>query len=83
MLETNQAWEVIAKLEDCYFIQKQRSSEQNQMIKGDSRVLVIWLDEYGNIKFVEKVSDDAMVCTVEDFKFWMEKNGWLVVDKFL
>ncbi|WP_105464071.1 ORF6N domain-containing protein [Escherichia coli] len=81
MLETDQAWEVFEKLEDCYFTQKQMPSEQNQMIKGDGRTLVIRLDEHGNIKFVEKVSDDAMVCTVENFKFWMEKNGWLVVDK--
>ncbi|EPW1925516.1 ORF6N domain-containing protein [Escherichia coli] len=81
MLETDQAWEVFEKLEDCYFRQKQMPTSQGQTIKGDGRTLVIRLDEHGNIKFVEKVSDDAMVCTVENFKFWMEKNGWLVVDK--
>ncbi|HHN9115727.1 TPA: ORF6N domain-containing protein, partial [Escherichia coli] len=81
MLETDQAWEVFEKLEDCYFSQKQMPSEQNQMIKGDGRTLVIRFDEHGNIRFVEKVPDDVLVCTVENFKFWMEKNGWLVVDK--
>ncbi|EFJ8421579.1 ORF6N domain-containing protein [Escherichia coli] len=81
MLETDQAWDVFEKLEDCYFSQKQVPAEQHQVIKGDNRTLVIRLDECGNIRFVEKVPDDVMVCTVETFKFWMEKNGWLVVDK--
>lgn len=51
------------------------------LIKGDSRTVVIHFDEAGNIISTERVSDDAVVTTLSQFKFWMEKNGWLVIHR--
>ncbi|EOG5422597.1 ORF6N domain-containing protein [Cronobacter sakazakii] len=81
MLETDQAWDVFEKLEDCYFSQKFEPQTPYPVIKGDSRTLVIRLDENGCIKYTEKVPDDAQVCTIESFRFWAEQNGWLVMRK--
>lgn len=81
MLETDQAWDVFEKLEDCYFSKKPEQKIPHPAIKGDSRTLVIRLDENGAIKYTEVVPDNAMVCTIDSFRFWAEKNGWLVMRK--
>ncbi|EMG9443952.1 ORF6N domain-containing protein [Escherichia coli] len=83
MLETDQAWEVFEKLEDCYFDRKDKPevAERETIIKGDGRTLVIRLDEHGNIKFTEVVSDDALVCSIERFRFYLEQQGWIVARK--
>ncbi|EBL9224356.1 Rha family transcriptional regulator [Salmonella enterica subsp. enterica serovar Oranienburg] len=60
-------------------IRQQKNPVNGDMIFGDSRTLVIRLDEAGNIKSTEKVSGDSMVCTFQSFKFWVERNGWLVI----
>lgn len=51
------------------------------LIKSESRTVVIHFDEAGNIISTERVSDDAVVTTLSQFKFWMEKNGWLVIHR--
>lgn len=51
------------------------------LIKGDSRTVVVHFDEAGNVTSTERVSDDAVVTTISQFKFWMEKNGWLVIHR--
>lgn len=51
------------------------------LIKGDSRTVVVHFDEAGNVTSTVRVSDDAMVTTISQFKFWMEKNGWLVIHR--
>ncbi|EBG1930625.1 Rha family transcriptional regulator [Salmonella enterica] len=58
---------------------RQKNAASSDMIFGDSRTLVIHLDEHGNIKSTEKVPDDSVVCTFQSFKFWVERNGWLVI----
>lgn len=58
---------------------RQKNAVSSDMIFGDSRTLVIHLDEHGNIKSTEKVPDDSVVCTFQSFKFWVERNGWLVI----
>ncbi|HAG0017972.1 TPA: Rha family transcriptional regulator [Salmonella enterica] len=58
---------------------RQKNAASSDMIFGDSRTLVIHLDEHGNIKSSEKVPDDSVVCNVQSFKFWMERKGWLVI----
>ncbi|ECW0107033.1 Rha family transcriptional regulator [Salmonella enterica subsp. enterica] len=58
---------------------RQKNAASSDMIFGDSRTLVIHLDEHGNIKSTEKVPDDSVVCTLQSFKFWVERNGWLVI----
>lgn len=51
------------------------------LIKGDTRTVVVHFDEAGNVTSTERVSDDAVVTTISQFKFWMEKNGWLVIHR--
>ncbi|AXD72681.1 Rha family transcriptional regulator [Salmonella enterica] len=73
-----------AAFKEAYIAEFNRMEEEirqqkNDMIFGDSRTLVIHLDEHGNIKSTEKVPDDSVVCTFQSFKFWVERNGWLVI----
>ncbi|EAX6858168.1 ORF6N domain-containing protein [Salmonella enterica] len=81
MLETDQAWEVFEKLEDCYFSQKRPSAKQESVIEGDGRTVVIRFDEQGNVKFTQEVPNNAVVCTVERFRFYLEEHGWIVAHK--
>lgn len=81
MLETDQAWEVFEKLEDCYFSQKQPPATQNSPTKNDGCALLIHFDKHGQVEFTEKVPADAMVCTLERFKFYLEQHGWIVARK--
>lgn len=69
MLETDQAWDVFEKLEDCYFSQKQPPATQNSPTENDGCALLIHFDKHGQVDFTEKVPADAMVCTLERFKF--------------
>lgn len=52
-----------------------------RMIPGDSRTLIVHFDERGNIKFTETVPDGAMVCTLDTFRFYLEKQGWTLVNR--
>ncbi|HBN1948650.1 TPA: ORF6N domain-containing protein [Escherichia coli] len=81
MLETDQAWEVFEKLEDCYFSQKQPPAAQNATTENDGCALLIHFDKHGQVDFTEKVPADAMVCTLERFKFYLEQRGWIVARK--
>ena len=81
MLETDQAWEVFEKLEDCYFSQKQPPATQNSPTLNDKCALLIHFDKHGQVEFTEKVPADAMVCTLERFKFYLEQHGWIVARK--
>lgn len=75
MLETDQAWEVFERLEDCYFSQKQPPARYEKMFEGNDCMLLIHFDEHGNIEFTEKVPEGSCVCKPETFKHWMERNG--------
>ncbi|OON42187.1 hypothetical protein BTJ39_03305 [Izhakiella australiensis] len=79
MLETDQAWEVFEKLEDCYFSRKPEHPVCSDVIHGDPRTLVIRLDESGNIRFTESVPEGAIVATLDKVKWWLERDGWLVM----
>ncbi|EEZ6063660.1 TPA: ORF6N domain-containing protein [Escherichia coli] len=81
MLETDQAWEVFEKLEDCYFSQKQPPAAQTPPTQNDGCALLIHFDKHGQVEFTEKVPADAMVCTLERFKFYLEQHGWIVARK--
>ncbi|XTZ40045.1 ORF6N domain-containing protein [Salmonella enterica] len=81
MLETDQAWEVFEKLEDCYFSRKRPSPEKEPIIEGDGRTVVLRFDEQGNIKFTQEVPNNAVVCTVERFRLYLEEHGWIVAHK--
>ncbi len=81
LLETDQVWEVFEKLEDCYFSQKQPPATQNSPTENDGCALLIHFDKHGQVDFTEKVPADAMVCTLERFKFYLEQRGWIVARK--
>ncbi|EIB2984127.1 Rha family transcriptional regulator [Escherichia coli] len=56
-------------------LRQNNAPSPDKMIHGDGRTLVIRLDEHGNIKFTETVPDGAMVCTLDTFQFYLEKQG--------
>lgn len=62
-------------------IENELRLSSGRLIKGDSRTVVVHFDEAGNVTSTERVSDDAVVTTISQFKFWMEKNGWLVIHR--
>ncbi|EHY1585460.1 hypothetical protein LGD64_005200, partial [Escherichia coli] len=43
--------------------------------------LLIHFDKHGQVDFTEKVPADAMVCTLERYKFYLEQHGWIVARK--
>ncbi|ECT1023181.1 transcriptional regulator [Salmonella enterica] len=53
----------------------------DKIIKGDDRTLVVHFDEHGNIKFTETVPENACVCTLENFKFFLEQQGWTLINR--
>ncbi|HEA6330169.1 TPA: Rha family transcriptional regulator [Escherichia coli] len=62
-------------------LRQNNTPSPDKMIHGDGRTLVIRLDEHGNIKFTETVPDGAMVCTLDTFQFYLEKQGWTLVNQ--
>ncbi|EFA4608817.1 transcriptional regulator [Escherichia coli] len=62
-------------------LRQNNAQSPDKMIHGDGRTLVIRLDEHGNIKFTETVPDGAMVCTLDTFQFYLEKQGWTLVNR--
>ena len=62
-------------------LRQNNTPSPDKMIHGDGRTLVIRLDEHGNIKFTETVPDGAMVCTLDTFQFYLEKQGWTLVNR--
>ncbi|EPI9051220.1 Rha family transcriptional regulator, partial [Escherichia coli] len=62
-------------------LRQNNAPSPDKMIHGDGRTLVIRLDEHGNIKFTETVPDGAMVCTLDTFQFYLEKQGWTLVNR--
>ncbi|EJY0731531.1 Rha family transcriptional regulator [Salmonella enterica] len=51
------------------------------IIHGDGRTLVIRFDEHGNIKDSQSVPNNACICTVENFKFFLEQKGWALINR--
>ncbi|UMT23045.1 transcriptional regulator [Escherichia coli] len=57
------------------------TSSADRMIPGDGHTLVVHFDKHGNIKFTETVPDGAMICTLDTFQFYLEKQGWTLVNQ--
>ncbi|HBJ6196405.1 TPA: Rha family transcriptional regulator [Salmonella enterica subsp. enterica serovar Saintpaul] len=53
----------------------------NDIIHGDGRTLVIRFDEHGNIKDSQSIPNNACICTVENFKFFLEQKGWTLINR--
>ncbi|EAA8353954.1 Rha family transcriptional regulator [Salmonella enterica] len=62
-------------------LRQNNTPSPDKIIPGDGRTLVIHLDEHGNIKFTETVPENACVCTLDTFRFYLEKQGWALVNR--
>ncbi|EEV6048227.1 Rha family transcriptional regulator [Escherichia coli] len=62
-------------------LHKQPPEAPNSPTQNDGCALLIHFDKHGQVEFTEKVPADAMVCTLERFKFYLEQHGWIVARK--
>ncbi|EBY1696932.1 transcriptional regulator [Salmonella enterica subsp. enterica serovar Javiana] len=62
-------------------IQKTEHRVCNNIIHGDGRTLIIRFDERGNIISSQEVPDNTWVCTLENFKYFMEQQGWTLINR--
>ncbi|ECE6400554.1 ORF6N domain-containing protein [Salmonella enterica subsp. salamae] len=84
MLETDQAWKVFEKLEDCYFSQKQQPPTRQvspavEMLNID---LLIQIRD-GKVKDIRQIEDDMFVGKVEQILSGLRENGWIVIKRDL
>ncbi|ELT3848963.1 ORF6N domain-containing protein [Escherichia coli] len=77
MLETDQAWDVFEKLEDCYFRQKDPSAPASCQKSYDTRVLCY--QRGGVTVSTIQLRDDDIVISLESWLELARANGWLVV----
>ncbi|ENN4044946.1 ORF6N domain-containing protein [Salmonella enterica] len=79
MLETDQAWEVFEKLEDCYFSQKNPSVLVSCQKSYDTRVLCY--QQSGVTVSTIPLRDDDIVISLESWLELARANGWFVIRK--
>ncbi|EFK3243757.1 ORF6N domain-containing protein [Escherichia coli] len=77
MLETDQAWDVFEKLEDCYFRQKDLSAPASCQKSYDTRVLCY--QQGGVTVSTIQLRDDDIVISLESWLELARANGWFVV----
>ena len=77
MLETDQAWDVFEKLEDCYFRQKDPSAPVSCQKSYDTRVLCY--QRGGVTVSTIQLRDDDIVISLESWLELARDNGWFVV----
>lgn len=84
LLETDQAWEVFEKLEDCYFSQKQQTPTRQvspavEMLNID---LLIQIRD-GNVKDIRQIGPDMFVGKVDQILSGLRESGWIVIKREL
>ncbi|EAB2145926.1 TPA: ORF6N domain-containing protein [Salmonella enterica] len=79
MLETDQAWEVFEKLEDCYFSQKNPSLRVSRQKSYDTRVPCY--QQSGVTVSTIPLRDDDIVISLESWLELARANGWFVIRK--
>ncbi|MDQ9304566.1 Rha family transcriptional regulator [Escherichia marmotae] len=62
-------------------LRQNNTTPTDKIIPGDGRTLVVRFDEHDNIRFTETVPDGALVCTLDTFRFYLEKQGWTLVNR--
>ncbi|MGT3170397.1 ORF6N domain-containing protein [Yersinia enterocolitica] len=80
MLETNQAWEVFEKLEDCYFSQnKEHRLPSPQQIPNRLNYSFLTTVREGKVVSVRMPREDECFLSFETFKECAGKAGYLVI----
>ncbi|EAA7255170.1 ORF6N domain-containing protein [Salmonella enterica subsp. enterica serovar Newport] len=80
MLETDQAWEVFEKLEDCYFSQKRPPAMANVGLSEDREYLLSVRS--GRLE-MRPLAPEELVGTPEVFLAEFRRLGWLVIRREL
>ncbi|HIB7666365.1 TPA: Rha family transcriptional regulator [Escherichia coli] len=62
-------------------LRQNNTTPTNKIIPGDGRTLVVRFDKFGNVEFTETVPDDALVCPLDTFRLYLEKQGWTLVNR--
>lgn len=75
MLETDQAWDVFEKLEDCYFNQQEK-----QMTSGKMNIDIHLAIRDDKTAFIRSYAPGQLV-TVEDALALLKSRGWLVMPR--
>ncbi|ECN4097566.1 ORF6N domain-containing protein [Salmonella enterica subsp. enterica serovar Newport] len=84
MLETDQAWEVFEKLEDCYFSQTLPSpTRQVQPAVDMLNIDLLIKIRDGNVKDIRQVGPDMFVGKVEQILSGLRDSGWIVIKRDL
>lgn len=84
MLETDQAWEVFEKLEDCYFSQKHPvPTRQVEAVVDMLNIDLLIKIRDGNVKDIRQVGPDMFVGKVEQILRGLRDSGWIVIKRDL
>lgn len=84
MLETDQAWEVFERLEDCYFSQKQPATTRQVEPAVDMLNIDILIQiRDGNVKDIRQIGPDMFVGKVDQILNGLRESGWIVIKRDL
>ncbi|HBJ6432274.1 antirepressor [Salmonella enterica subsp. enterica serovar Veneziana] len=84
MLETDQAWEVFEKLEDCYFSQTLPSPTRQVQPAVDMLNIDLLIQiRDGNVKDIRQVGPDMFVGKVDQILNGLRESGWIVIKREL
>lgn len=84
MLETDQAWEVFEKLEDCYFSQKQPATTRQVEPAVDMLNIDILIQiRDGNVKDIRQIGPDMFIGKVDQILSGLRESGWIVIKREL
>ncbi|EKM5918288.1 ORF6N domain-containing protein [Salmonella enterica] len=84
MLETDQAWEVFEKLEDCYFSQKQPATTRQVEPAVDMLNIDILIQiRDGNVKDIRQIGPDMFIGKVDQILRVLRESGWIVIKRDL
>ncbi|ELT1239238.1 ORF6N domain-containing protein [Salmonella enterica] len=84
MLETDQAWEVFEKLEDCYFSQTLPSPTRQVQPAVDMLNIDILIQiRDGNVKDIRQIGPDMFIGKVDQILSGLRESGWIVIKRDL
>lgn len=84
MLETDQAWEVFEKLEDCYFNQKQQTPTRQVQPAVDMLNIDLLIQiRDGKVKDIRQIGPDMFVGKVDQILGELRDRGWIIIKRDL